>query len=151
MTAIQTQAVTDTLRAWLTGSTLADDLIPRTEALLTQLAQKPTAKRQQIDTAEPDTATMTDAQVFASYKRTALVDDLRFFIAHGGSGMSQLTWDRAHALLAELTTRKATPADRLRYRILTDQWRRSAPDAQTAQCTLDRYLDIACDDQAVSA
>jgi hypothetical protein len=62
---------------------------PQAAALLLQAEQAhvralvacaPRPKPARVPPVAVDTATMTDAQLYANYKRTALVEDLRFFL-----------------------------------------------------------------------
>ena len=67
-----------------------------------------------------ETASMSDAELFAYYKRTGLRDDVRFFLT---VRMSRAIQAGASALLDALETRAATPADRKAYVALTNAWR----------------------------
>jgi hypothetical protein len=124
MTAAQTRQIVDTLTAWMAGSQLVDDLVPRTAALLAAL-QSPGRKAQPSQALREmsvDTASMNEKQVYAFYKRIALREDVRFLLAHG----SQLPADTradAEGLLSELEHRASTTADRKRYTVLMDAWR----------------------------
>lgn len=130
MTAAQTTSIAALLTAWRDGTALADDLTARTDAALRLLLATP---RKAIP-APVDPATLTDAQLFAYYKRIGLREDVRAFLAWTSAD----TYDggqlrvRAAGLLAGLETRAATPADRVAYVAIVDGWRRLALAADYA-------------------
>jgi len=125
MTQLQTRHIVDTLSAWMSGNQLADDLVPRTQALLAELlTTKP--QRKVVDTCQiVDTASLSDAELFAHYKRISLREDVRFFLEHT-TNIAESTRQQASVLLSELGSRKTTAADRKLYNRLTDEWRRAS-------------------------
>jgi len=132
MAQTQDGQIVDILNAWMAGSALADDLIAQTQALIARLAATKPPKCQTSAGQPIDTSTLSDAELFAYYKRIGLREDVRFFLAHA-KGMPDSTYREASALLAELETRKSAIADRKRYHVLTDEWRRAQMDEEHAQ------------------
>jgi len=95
-------------------------------------APAPKTKAPKAAKVEPvvDTATLSDSELFAYYKKISLREDVRFFLRATLPATVRLD---AEALLAELETRKSTTADKKRYHVLTDLWRQSIPSTFKAQ------------------
>lgn len=110
------------LTSWRDGSQLADLLVPATDALIAQLLAKPTRTATRPVTCQAvDTADLTDAQMFAQYKRSSCRRDCAFALAHRDLAPALRT--AFEALQADLGTRPSTTVDRKAYNRLLDQWR----------------------------
>ena len=76
-----------------------------------------------------DTSAMSDADVFAYYKSTAMLGDADFFICN----VSSATAEQRVAMIVlrdALTARKASPKDKAEYMRIVASWRQSQLDAE---------------------
>jgi hypothetical protein len=85
-----------------------------------------------IDSAPVDTSLLSDTEVYRHYKRTAPVEDLRFFLRH--ARLSPALEAEGHALLVAGCRESGGTLTRAEwYRRLTalqDRWRRDTANAQ---------------------
>jgi hypothetical protein len=121
---MQTQII-DILTNALPGVDVAD--ITRAYAALQPHLKAPKRARVAVDAPAVDTAALTDAQLYAHYKKTAPYEDLAFVIAHVAHDETRTAAERLARECFDDTRvlRIPRPEFYRRLRSLQDRWRRA--------------------------